>query len=422
MRPRQGNSPKSRKYSPNIGRRQSDTRRDQQGYVLNQRFQPASSSGGSGGGSPSVNDFRLTLASGFPVYNPRMATPSSTDTTADTCTFASAHGWVTGTMVTPYSTFGNLIAGNLYFIRAMSSTVVQFHSTLADAINNASRVDLTVNVTSQITPSGVENQTLYLSPWTGTTIGLYDGTAWSTLTSGEVSLALGTLTSGKNYDVFASNNAGTLTLELVAWTDDATRATALSRQDGIWVKSTDATRRYVGTMRTISTTAAIDDGGGIITQTGGKRYVYNAANRLPRWLQVYDFTSSWNYSTATWRQANGAATNQVAFVDGLGESDLDVELTAHLDTSSSSAGGSIAIGLDQTTDGFLSGSTVPNPFPTLSSGIFAVDAAMKRNGGAPGYHYLAWLETGNGTATVSWYGKVTGANARLSGLHARVWV
>ena len=46
-------------------------------------------------------------------------------------------------------------------------------------------------------------------------------------------LALGTLTSGKPYDVFGYISGGALALELLAWTNDTTRATAVTLQDVI---------------------------------------------------------------------------------------------------------------------------------------------------------------------------------------------
>ncbi|MFA6213556.1 MAG: hypothetical protein WC714_29230 [Candidatus Obscuribacterales bacterium] len=90
--------------------------------------------------------------------------------------------------------------------------------------------------------------TLYLTPLDGNSIGLYNGTSWSMVTSSEVSLALGTLTSKRPYDVFAYNNSGVVTLEVLAWTSTSARATGLVTQDGILVKSGATTRRYLGTL------------------------------------------------------------------------------------------------------------------------------------------------------------------------------
>ena len=100
--------------------------------------------------------------------------------------------------------------------------------------------------TADVTGAG----TLYYTPYVNGQIALYDGSStWTVYTFTERSLAL-TVTSGKNYDVFAYNNSGTVTLELsAAWTNDTTRADALTTQNGVTVKSGATTRRWLGTIR-----------------------------------------------------------------------------------------------------------------------------------------------------------------------------
>ena len=95
--------------------------------------------------------------------------------------------------------------------------------------------------------------TLYLTPYIGNRIALYNGTSWDVIESNEVNISLSTVAADTNYDVFAYNNSGTVTLELLAWTSSgagtSARATALAYQEGVLVKSGTATRRYVGTIR-----------------------------------------------------------------------------------------------------------------------------------------------------------------------------
>ena len=54
------------------------------------------------------------------------------------------------------------------------------------------------------------------------------------------------------YDVFVYDSSGTSTLELTAWTNLTTRATALAYQNGVLCKTEGAlvTRRYLGSFRT----------------------------------------------------------------------------------------------------------------------------------------------------------------------------
>src|SRR3990167_10006980 len=122
--------------------------------------------------------------------------------------------------------------------------------TKEDGVSSASyakcegRLTLTSGIpitTADVTAAG----TLYFTPHGGDKIGLFDGTRWKIYSFTEISLAL-TLTSGNNYDVWLYDNAGTLTLETLIWTNDTTRATALVTQNGVLSKTGVLTRRYVG--------------------------------------------------------------------------------------------------------------------------------------------------------------------------------
>jgi hypothetical protein len=257
--------------------------------------------------------------------------------------------------------------------------------------------------------------TIYLTPFNGKYIALYDGaSAWAYLSSAEVSLALSGLTDAKNYDVFAYSNAGTLTLELsAAWTNDTTRADALTTQDGVWVKSGATTRRHVGTIRTTSTTTTADSGGGGTTQVGGQRYVWNRDNQVSRGLSVIDTTNSWTYGTDTIRQANGATGNKVEYVTGDAASFVEafVSVTAGL-ISSSARGAKVGVGIDSTSafSGFRSGGYI-------SGGATAYSPLHGRYIGYPGlgYHFLSWNEKGaDGTSTFLGDNNGDGQQAGLS--------
>jgi hypothetical protein len=153
--------------------------------------------------------------------------------------------------------------------------------------------------------------TIYFTPYMGNKIALYDGAAWAIFTLTERSIALGTLTAALPYDVFIYSNAGTLTLEVLAWTNVNTRATNLVFQDGIYVKTGATTRRYLGTFYTTATTTTED--------SFAKRLLWNYYNRLRRPLRIVEATDSWTYTTATFRQARASTANQVAVVIGVSE-------------------------------------------------------------------------------------------------------
>src|SRR5574337_102816 len=202
---------------------------------------------------------------------------------------------------------------------------------------------LTLTSGTPITTSDVTGATtIYFTPYKGNRIALFDGTSvWTTLPFSETSLALGTLVNNTNYDVFAYNNSGTLALEIgPAWSSNTARATALVLQDGVYVKSAATTRRYLGTFRTTSTTTTED--------SAANRFLFNAQNQVPRPMSRNDSTASWTYTTATWRQANGSSANQVAWVDGIGWSEVFARLLT-ICTSGGSVRASSALGLDSTT-------------------------------------------------------------------------
>src|SRR3990167_7040004 len=115
---------------------------------------------------------------------------------------------------------------------------------------------LTLTSGTPVTTADVTGATsIYFAPFKGNRIGLYDGSsAWAIYTFTELTLALGTLTSGLPYDVFAYDSSGTVTLEALAWTNGTTRATALTTQNGVLVKTGATTRRYLGTFYTTATT------------------------------------------------------------------------------------------------------------------------------------------------------------------------
>lgn len=183
--------------------------------------------------------------------------------------------------------------------------------------------------------------TIYYTPWNGNRIGLYDGSTWRMYPTAEVSKALGTLTSGKNYDVFAYYDSATdaVVLEFsAAWTSDTARADALTTQDGVLVKSGSTTRRYLGTFRTSSTTQTED--------TVSQRYVWNYYNRQRRRMTYHDTTASWTYNSTTPRQTRGQSTAKVSYVVGLAGIWLDSRII-FLTTGATS--GAVGVGLGNTT-------------------------------------------------------------------------
>lgn len=346
---------------------------------------------------------RLTLVSGDPHYAPQPSTPSATDTTADTCDFAAAHGWATGTMVTPSVDGGGLTWNTIYYIRAVDSDTVSFHPTFADADANTNKVNLTASITAIILPLGVTSKTLYFTPYLGNLVSLYDATRWQSYSFSEVSLSISALTANKNYDIFLYDNAGTLTLELsAAWTSDTVRADALATQDGVDVKSGAATRRWLGTLRAFAA-AEVED-------SCRKRFLWNAYHRVPRNLFRTDI-GNWTYTTAAYRQANGNSANKVEVLCGkAGTSLLSLECNGRCSNSSVRVFVNTAIGENGV-------ATAKAHFglherqPTSTAGATDPIHMHASYDTLPrlGYSEYLWLEYSDATGTTTWTGTGSGS-------------
>lgn len=245
--------------------------------------------------------------------------------------------------------------------------------------------------------------TLYLTPFRGDKVSLYDGSVWAVHTLSEISITTSGLSTDTVYDVFLYDSSGTLTLELAAWNSSTQRhasgtyASDLPTQDNIFVKSTngttiDATKRYVGTIRT--------DGSTQFEDSTSRRLVYNYYNRVLRRLTCGDATNTWNY-TDSWRAANGSEVTGTGRVDlVLGVDEDIVQAIVHSLAVNSSGGQWIAsgVGIDSTSTNHaqLVGQV---GYPNVRS----VPAYYKGHVGI-GYHFVQRLEHSQTPGTTTWYG------------------
>lgn len=253
--------------------------------------------------------------------------------------------------------------------------------------------------------------TVYFTPYKGNVCSLFDGTTWTPGTFAELSLSLGSDAANTNYDLWMFDNAGTKTLERLAWSTDTARATALLLQDGVWVKTGVTTRRYLGTYRTTGVAGQVED-------SAAKRFVWNHYNRVPRDGRVVEATNTWTYTTATWRQANAATANQLAFVIGLAESELTVEIDTMAENSSIDVDALVAVGEDSTTVPTGNQIQIVGESPVAS--IRVPVRAVLRKWPAIGYHFYAWLERSEATGTTTWYGDNGDSTLFQSGIHGEL--
>ena len=253
---------------------------------------------------------------------------------------------------------------------------------------------LTLTSGTPVTVTDVTAATsVYYTPYKGNRVALYDGSAWDVYTFTEKTLAVPATTS-QMYDVFLYNNAGTLTLEALAWTNDTTRATALTTQDGVLVKSGATTRRYLGSFRTTTVSGQTEDS---LT----KRYLWNFSHRVRRAVQRLEATATWTYTTAAFRQANASSSNQIAVVVGVAESLLELAVTGAANNSTGGINFSVSIGEDSTTAA-VSGVLMSIAAP--AAGINGSVVATLRKYPAVGFHTYAWLEYSVATGTTTWQG------------------
>lgn len=214
---------------------------------------------------------------------------------------------------------GGLVASSTGSAIAFTSAAVVFEDASAyllallelamSGVRPGGRLTLTTAV--PVTTSDVTGATsIYYTPYLSNVIPLWDGARWKPIEFSEYTLALGTLTSGRPYDVFAYISSGVLALEVLAWTNDTTRATAVTIQDGRYCKSGDKTRLYLGTFYTTATTTTED--------SKVKRYLWNAYNQAPKQMEFNsnDAGHTWTGGSG-FRAYNNSSANKVEFVCGL---------------------------------------------------------------------------------------------------------
>jgi hypothetical protein len=252
--------------------------------------------------------------------------------------------------------------------------------------------------------------TLYLTPYNSGYTSLYDGSKWKAVHSDQISMTLSGLTSGKNYDVFLRYNINDEpTLSLVVWTNDLTRSTALARQDGILVSSTDSKMRYVGTVRAVSSTQLAD--------SKTQRFVWNYYNRCEKSLVKIETADSWLYTTPSYRAANNSNGNAVEIVVGLDDM-LQININTHAHVSSSVAGlmYAVGVGIDTTTVNSA------NTYGTFTNG-HATAIANYIDYVSPGYHKVYWLETSTSDGTqIQFFGDAGNSTYANFGLFGKLKV
>lgn len=160
-------------------------------------------------------------------------------------------------------------------------------------------------------PTGLSasSNTIYLDPYHGNRIALYDTTRqiWVMYNlTAEIGLLLSGLTPGQDYSLYVYPNSGAIAFDTpAAWTNSAT-PDSQALQDGIIVKASDHSRRYVGMFKALTSSTTRCD--------ATEAFLANAQMRERFALNATDFTSSW------YRYSTGVAAADYNTTDGSGRS------------------------------------------------------------------------------------------------------
>ena len=250
----------------------------------------------------------------------------------------------------------------------------------------------------------------------GSQIGLNNGGTWflyDILAAGVApSLSVAALTDNRLFDIFAYPYNGTqIALEGVSWTSDTLRAVTLTVIDGIPTKSGDNTRRYLGTAR---------KRGGIVYCSGNYKFVelWNMYNRVPVPFEITDPTATWAIAaSATWRQADANASNQVNFCIGYRWGNFTAHARSRALNSTATARKIFTgIGIDSITVA-TNRICTPGHCTNAIAGVAMADAHGDFNFNA-GQHYLAWLERGDGVETQTFQGS---NGDEFNGMIGEIW-
>ncbi len=242
---------------------------------------------------------------------------------------------------------------------------------------------LTLTSGTPVTIADTVGTTIYFTPFNHSQIVLYDGATWSVYRSSEIAFSPSKNLSS-TYDIFAYYDPTTTSVRLElssAWTSDTTRNDPVSRMDGVLVKTGSPTRRLVGTVRT--------DSNARFSDTAFQRFVWNAQNRVDRFLSVVEATASWTYGTLTYRPARNSTTNAFEYVSG-DVAALHVNVEALCWGNAPGQVSTVGIGIDSTT---VNSAQMFGKTSETSTTRSDTTHAEYRGYTVAGHHTITWLET-----------------------------
>lgn len=231
---------------------------------------------------------------------------------------------------------------------------------------------------------------IYHVPFGGNLVALYNGTRWNLLGSTAI-WNLSGLTANVPADLFLFDTGGTVSPEIVSWSNATTRAVALVLQDGVWVKSGAPTRRYIGTIYARSANTITYQNGG--SSNTARCDLWNANNRVMTSLSGGAPWSAGGLSvdaTNTWQPY--IPTSKCELIVGLPWLESVVGRESIMVNLNGANSGWAGIGWD-TTSG-----TNESPQITGVAGAPQIIAEASVIPATAGPHYISWMIRANSTA------------------------
>lgn len=320
---------------------------------------------------------------------------------------------------------------------SMSGTTLTATGSIASNAGSPTQPQGRLTLTSStpwLTSTVTAATTIYYTPTIGQYVPIYDGSSWTMTLFSELSQTTtdttkspAAVTTNSNYDLFIWNDGGTMRCTRgPLWSSDTSRGTGagtteLTRIGGVLVNNVAITNgpnaqrgTYVGTVRSNGSSQIdfIVGGSGGAGGEGTILGLWNMYNRAPILLTNFDNTDSWNYTTATYRLKNAAAStelNKIKFVIGLQGDGISASNYANASNSTGGVTAQINVGLNSTST--PSGTIGQARSPAANNGFTMVAnySAM-----APlGFNYVAPLEWSTASGTQTWFGD-GGAAEKLS--------
>ena len=279
------------------------------------------------------------------------------------------------------------VAGDkLHYLSADGTDIVVGEQNPLNGSNSASDGRLTL-VSGNPEGEGVTGGTLCYEPYIGNRIALCDTSSgsrvWQTVSFDPISLGLASILSGKNYDVYGYLSGGQAALGLRVWTNDSTRAEAITRYDGVLCIGTDPTKRLLGTIRA--------NANGTCRDAYNFRGVANFYNRLQRRI-FYSDAGVFNWSSSTPRQYRGADTR--VYYLSFGDEHIMVDVYGGFNPVGSGDMAQLGIGYDTTSSSSYFMTNYINAEITMGASRIYTPTA--------GWHYISLMQQGNSSVDCTW--------------------